>query len=100
MTQKRRQYTSEEKCQAVRKHLIDGEAISNICEDLDIHVNVFYKWKKMYLDEGHRVFDRDKNSLKISAKEEKLQERLKQREGVISELIRELISAKKNNGDI
>jgi transposase len=100
MIKKRRQYTSEQKCKAVRRHLIDDEPISSICEELGIQVNLFYKWKKVYLDEGHRVFDNQPKSHHKNSKEAQLQERLKQRDGVINELIRELVIAKKNIGEI
>ena len=39
----RRQFTSENKAEAVKRHAVSGEAVSAICEDLGIAPNLFYR---------------------------------------------------------
>jgi transposase-like protein len=40
----RRQFSSEDKAEAVKRHLVGGEAVSAICEGLGVAPNLFYRW--------------------------------------------------------
>jgi len=40
----RRQFTSEDKAAAVKRHVVGGEAVSVVCDDLGIAPNLFYRW--------------------------------------------------------
>ena len=41
---KRRQYTEENKAEIILKHLVDKEAVSDVCEQYQIKPNMFYRW--------------------------------------------------------
>jgi hypothetical protein len=40
---KRNYYTSEQKVSILKRHLIEKEEISSICEELHLHPTVFYE---------------------------------------------------------
>lgn len=75
----RRQFSSEEKAEAVKRHLVGGEAVSAICEDLGIAPNLFYRWQKELFDHGAAAFEvkgrgkrPDKGTHKLVEQNEKL----------------------------
>jgi len=53
----RRQFSSEDKAGAVKHHLVGGEAVSAICEDLGVAPNLFYRWQKELFDHTAPVFE-------------------------------------------
>ena len=46
MKRKRTNYTGKEKVAIVRKHFLEGVAVSDLCEGHRIHATVFYRWQK------------------------------------------------------
>ena len=94
----RRTFSNEAKFKLVMRHLSEGVSISEICEEHRIQVTQFYKWRAEFLKNGHKAFETSKRN--ASSKEAKLEQKLKQKEGVIKELIDELVDAKKNIGEI
>ena len=53
----RRQYTSEDKAAAVKRHVVGGEPVSVICEDLGLAPNMFYRWQKELFDHAAAAFE-------------------------------------------
>jgi len=53
----RRQFSSQDKAAAVKRHLVGGEAVFSICEDLGIAPNLFYRWRKELLDHAEAAFE-------------------------------------------
>ena len=97
---KRRKYSNEEKVAILKRHLANGERVSDICDELSLNPNVFYKWQKTFFENGARAFERDAKSSPQARRESELRGRLNQKEGVIRELIHELVVAKKNIGEL
>ncbi len=46
---KQRQFQSAEKVAIIRQHLIEKKAVSDICDEQDIHPSVYYRWQKQDL---------------------------------------------------
>ncbi len=63
MPKKRKQYSPEEKVSILRRHLLDGVPVSDLCDAHRIHPNMFYKWQKVFFEQGTSAFapkaDRD-----------------------------------------
>ena len=104
---KRKQLTPEEKVAAVRRHLIEKVPVSDICDQLGIHPNLYYQWQKQFFEEGTVVFQRkpnkanarrqaDANEKKIGLLEKKLQDRNE----VVAELMQEHVQLKKELGEL
>jgi len=58
MARKRKQYTGKEKLAILRKHLLEGVAVSDICDENGLQPTVFYRWQKQLFEEGSIVFRR------------------------------------------
>ncbi len=52
----RRQYSPEEKVRILRLHLLEGKAVSEICEREGIHPTLFYQWQRTFFENGSAAF--------------------------------------------
>lgn len=98
----RRQYTAEEKVRLLRLHLLEGQAISAICEENDIHPTLFYQWQKTFFENGAAAFDRTSRSRRVDVGEqriEQLEAKLKHKDWVISTVTEEYMQLKKDLGE-
>ena len=50
MKKQRKHYTPEEKVAILRRHLLDKEPISKLCDELGLQPTVFYRWQKEFLE--------------------------------------------------
>ena len=61
MRKKRAHYTSDEKVNIIRKHLLEKVPISDVCVQHKLPPTVFYRWQKQFFEHGARTFDGIKN---------------------------------------
>jgi transposase len=103
----KRKYTPAEKVALLRKHLIEKEAISKICEENRLQPKLFYRWQQEFFERGQLVFEpkvSSNNQAKDSKDKDKdvkikiLEEKLVRKNEVVSELMEELIKVKKEVG--
>ena len=71
---KRRTYSREFKIQAVKMVAEQGLSVSEVAEDLGVHVNVLRKWKNLVTEDAEQAFP---GNGKLSAEQEELR-RLRQ----------------------
>ncbi len=102
----RRQFTSEEKADAVKRHVMGGEAVSAICEDVELAPNLFYRWQKELFDHASAAFEVkgrgprvDTKTRSLEKKVEKLQTKLAHKDGVIAEITEDYVTLKKTLGE-
>jgi transposase-like protein len=48
----RKHYTAEEKVAILRRHLLEQEPISQLCDELGLRPTVFYRWQKELSENG------------------------------------------------
>jgi hypothetical protein len=48
MKKQRKHYTPEEGGATLRRHLLEKEPISNLCDELGLQPTVFYRWQKEF----------------------------------------------------
>ena len=82
MSKQRKRFTGEEKVRALRRHLVDKVAVSEVCEQLGIQPTQFYRWQQQFFENG------------ASAVESKT------KSNVLAELMEEHVALKKNLGEI
>ena len=46
MKKQRKQYAPEEKVAILRRHLLEKEPISKLCDEAGLQPTVFYRWQK------------------------------------------------------
>ena len=95
----RRQYTGAEKVAILKRHLVNGESIADLCDDLKLNPNLFYRWQKTFFENGANAFETSKKGPDRTDRQlADMKDKLQQKDSVISELVTELIKSKKNDG--
>jgi len=56
MKKQRKHYTPEEKVAILRRHLVEGVPISDMCDELGLQPTVFYRWQKELFENGAAAF--------------------------------------------
>jgi transposase len=49
MKKQRKHYTPEEKVAILRRHLLDKEPVSKLCDEIGLKPTVLYRWQKEFL---------------------------------------------------
>ena len=104
MSRQRRHFTPEQKVALLRLHLLEKKPISDLCQEHDVSVNLFYLWQKQFFENGTAAFenngqrrkaDQDAKDRKIATLEDKLQ----RKNEVLSELMEEHVQLRKELGE-
>ena len=100
MSKKRKRYNSQEKMTILRKHLLEGVPVSDVCDEYGIQPSVFYRWQKLLFEQGGQVFDRAAGSQGKQQQRqiEALQQKLSKKDEVLAELMEEYVTLKKSGG--
>jgi transposase len=105
MTRTRRHFTPEQKVAILRAHLLEKVPVSDLCEQHGIAVNNFYNWQKQFFENGQAAFtandkrrkaDTDAKDRTIAA----LEDKLRRKHEVLSELMEEHVQLKKARGEL
>ena len=101
MSKKRKQYTPEEKVSILRRHLLDGVPVSDLCDAHGIHPTIFYKWQKVFFEQGASAFapEQSVHEKQQAKKIAVLEAKLTTKNEVLSELMEEHIFLKKSLGE-
>ena len=93
MNQNRNQHTASKKVEILREYLENQVSISELSRRYGISPNLIYKWKKQLFEGAKEIFSRqhEKVSLGQSARTGKLEEKIKDKDSLITEQIAEYI---------
>jgi transposase len=58
MKKQRKHYTPEEKVAILRRYLVEGVPISDLCDERGLQPTVFYRWQKEFFENGAAAFPR------------------------------------------
>ena len=104
MPRQRRHFSPEQKVALLRLHLLEKKPISDLCQEHDLSVTLFYLWQKQFFENGTAAFanngkrrkpDEDAKDKKSAA----LQDKLQRKNEVLSELMEEHVQLKKELGE-
>ena len=102
MRKKRHSYSPEEKVLILKRHLVGREAVSDLCDEYQLQPKIFYGWQKQFFEKGVSTFAREGKS-KQQAEEKRireLEEKLRRKHEVLSELLEEHLQLKKELGEL
>jgi len=104
-TKERRHFTGQEKVAILRRYLVDKVPVSDLCEEHRLHPTMFYRWQKDLFEQGAAVFDASKgrNGRQEDAAAKRiaaLEDKLRRKDEVLSELMEEHVALKKSRGEI
>ena len=99
----RRFFSPEQKVAILREHLVEGRAVSDLCEKHRIHPTVFYQWQRQFFENGTAAFESKQSRSRVSdgyqKKIEALEQKLQRKNEVLSELLEEHTRLKKELGE-
>lgn len=104
MDRQRRHFTPEQKVALLRLHLLAKKPVSDICQENNIAVNLFYLWQKQFFENGTAAFEKASKPRKAleNVKDHKiaaLQEKLQRKNEALAELMEEYVQLKKEFGE-
>ena len=102
MGRNRRRFTAEEKVRLLKRHLVDKETVSDVCDAEGIQPTQFYQWQKQFFESGTSAFERKspKKSNREADRVTALEAKLRKKDEVISELMEDHVRLKKELGDL
>jgi len=100
MRKKRKSYRSDEKVSIIRRHLLDGVQVSDLCDEYTLQPTVYYRWQKTFFEGGSAAFEKDSTreikQLKDSIKQ--LENQLSRKNDVLAEVMEDYVNCKKKSG--
>ncbi len=106
MAGKRKKYTAQEKVRILRLHLVEKRAVSDLCDEIGLNPNVFYRWQKQFFENGAAAFDqpaskgKDRRTARLEDRNARLEAKLATKDEVIAEIMASHIALKKSLGEI
>ena len=102
MKRQRKNYTAEEKVAILRRHLLEKEPISDLCEEQGLHPTMFYRWQKEFFENGAAAFQQKARPNHQAEQEriEYLEKKVQTKDEVLAELMAEHVALKKSLGEL
>ena len=99
---KRKHYTPHEKVAILRRHFLEKVPVSDLCDELGLQPTVFYRWQKQFFENGASAFEGANGRQKKSTERRtaQLEEKLRRKNEVLSELMEEHVQLKKSLGEL
>ncbi len=102
----RRRHSAEEKAEALRRHHVEKQDVSAICEDLKLNPSLFYQWQRTLFANAGTALDapaaaggKTPRERELEKKLEALEARLARKDAVIAEISAEYVTLKKELGE-
>ena len=101
MRKKRHNYTPEEKVFVLKRHLVERVPVSDLCDEYQLQPKIFYTWQQQFFENGTAAFTRDNNRQQRFEEQriQQLEEKLRRKHEVLSELMEEHVKLKKELGE-
>ena len=97
----RRHFSPEQKLDILRRHLLEGVPVSDLCDEHELNPNLFYRWQKQLFEGGAAAFERDGKPQErgLEKKLSALQQKLAHKDEVIAEIMESHVRLKKSLGE-
>lgn len=102
----RRPFTSEQKAEILRRHMVDKVPVSDLCNELGLQPSLFYQWQRQALENLAAALSGPPSSgpgvreKELGKKVAHLEERLAKKDHVIAEISAEYVKLKNELGDL
>ena len=102
MKKRRKHYTAEEKVAILRRHLVEGVPISDLCDESGLQPTVFYRWQKEFFENGAAAFQQRgrANDQREQGRIAYLEKKVQTKDEVLAELMAEHVALKKRVGEL
>lgn len=102
----RRRHTAEQKADALKRHHLQKQEVSTICEDLKLNPSVFYGWQRTLFANAPSALDvavapggKTSRERELEKENAALRAKLAKKDAVIAEISAEYVDLKKELGD-
>jgi transposase len=97
-----RQHSASDKVAILRQVLLEGQAVSKVCEEHDVSPTLFYTWQKQFFENGAAAFAKEASAGQrdLQRQVEALRQRLTQKDRVIAKVTEEFVKTKKELGEL
>ncbi len=97
---KRKRISTEAKVYILKQHLIEKKSLPDLCDEYNTHPTQFYRWQKELFANAADAIENGKDKERVRLKKQvlALEEKLTRKNEVLSELMEEHITLKKNLG--
>lgn len=101
--QPRRHFSGPEKVAILKRHLVEGTPVSDLCDELELNPNVFYAWQRQLFENAQQLFDNGRKAKAVEdaqqTKIQQLEAKLLKKNEVMAELMEALTEQKKVLGN-
>ena len=96
-----RQHSAVDKVAILRQVLLEGQAVSKVCEEHDLSPILFYAWQKQFFENRTAAFAKDASAEQrdLERKVGELRQRLDQKDRVIAKVTEEFVKLKNEVGE-
>ena len=100
MKKQRKYYAPEEKVAILRRHLLEKEPISKLCDEVGLQPTVFYRWQ--FFENGSAAFEQNARPNRSTEQERiaYLEKKIQTKDEVLAELMAEHVALKKDIGEL
>jgi transposase-like protein len=99
----RRQFSSEQKADILRRHLADEVPISDLCDELKLQPSLLYQWLRQLLDNAAAALTTTRSARRreqeLEEKVTRLEAKLARKDAIIAEISEEYVQLKKELGE-
>lgn len=104
MSGKRKKFSAEEKIRILKLYLVEKRPISDICNEIGLNPNTFYRWQQQFLENGTAAFEKaagnkDSHAKKLEQENARLKAKLAHKDEVIAEIMASHVELKKSLGE-
>ena len=47
----------EKNVEIIKRHVVEGQAVSKLCEEYGVKPKSYYEWQKLFFEQGFKVFE-------------------------------------------
>lgn len=95
MRKQKRHFSAEFKIEVLREQMENQIPVGKICEQYNIQPTLFYLWKKELFSGAIATFTKKRNGNADEVKFNRLEEKLKDKDSIISEIVEDNLRLKK-----
>lgn len=97
---KRRNFTTKEKAEILKKVLAEGKAVSDVCDEVKIKPALFYQWQRQMFENIEGAFVKDSQIVERQLKREveTLRQKVAVKDNIIAEVTEAYVREKKRHG--
>jgi len=96
-------YSAEEKIKILKRHLLEKEQLSSLCDEFGVTLKTYYNWQQKLFDHATEILkSKPSGRSLISSQEERIKEleaKLAHKDQVLAEAVEALMFAKKHSGE-